>query len=98
MAFITEMKCVYCAVRTESLNKFRIYLRPESRAMAQAAVCRPLTSEGCVLSQVSPRGKCGTGTDLSPSTFVFLCRYCFSNHNLFHTMPVSIHMHLLSSC
>jgi hypothetical protein len=68
MTFITETKCVYCAVRTETLNKFRIYFRPESRAMAKAAVCRPLASEACILSRVSPRGKCGTGTDLAPST------------------------------
>jgi hypothetical protein len=71
---MTENKSVYCAVRTEYLDKVLINFRLEGRAMAEAAGCRPLASEACVLSRVSQRkiccGECGIDTGFSPSSSV----------------------------
>jgi hypothetical protein len=53
--FILERNCAYCEVETEYLNTVLINFRLKGRDMAQAAGCRPLTSEACVPSRASPR-------------------------------------------
>jgi hypothetical protein len=70
--FITE-KCVYCAVRTNSLS-FRVIVFRRGHANAETVSRRPLTAESLVRSQVSPCGNCdgqsGTGTGQYHSTDV----------------------------
>jgi hypothetical protein len=50
LVFITETECVYCAVRTGSLNIIQAQL---GRAISQAVSCRVLTADDLVLSQAS---------------------------------------------
>ena len=70
--FITKTDCVYCAVRTEL-----------SQSVSMCFGRWPLNTEARVRSQVSTcyicGGQSGTGTGLSPSTWVFLCHYHSTN-------------------
>jgi hypothetical protein len=75
LVFITEMECVYCAVRAESINVIQ-FSRCVRRAMLWP---RPFSAEARVRTQVSPdeiySGESATGTDFSPGTSLFPCQY-----------------------
>ena len=53
VVFITDIKCVYCAVRTLSLTIFHDHFR-NLKIVVQAAGQHPLTAKGRVRSQASP--------------------------------------------
>ena len=80
LVFITETKCVYCAVQTGSSYVIRVnFPTPKCCAIAQAVNRRPLIADARVRSQASPCEICGrqsgTVTSFSPSTSVFLSQY-----------------------
>jgi len=54
LVFITETECVYCAVRTGSLNAIRVNLGLFGRAVFQAVRRRSLTAEARVWSEIRP--------------------------------------------
>jgi len=70
LVFITDVECVYCAVRTIIFNTIPVSMSVfEDRTMAQTVSRRPFPVGPRVQSQVSSRGICGgqidTGTGFS---------------------------------
>jgi hypothetical protein len=73
LVFITEMGCIYCAVRTGSLNTTQVNVRVCSRDMAEAFILWSFISEYRVRSKVSPceisGGQIWPGAGFSPSRY-----------------------------
>jgi hypothetical protein len=79
LVFITETECVYCALRTGSLNVIQVNLCLYRPAMAQAVSRRPFVALARVRSQVSLCQICGglsgTGTRFSRGISVSRSQY-----------------------
>ena len=75
MVFKTDIQCVYCAVRLDSLSRMQGISRLYSCSFAQVVSRRPLTAEARVQSQFSPRDFFGSPNGkekfYSPSTSIF---------------------------
>jgi hypothetical protein len=84
LVFLMEVNCVLGAKHEVSPYIQGVYLVvPVSRATAQAVICRPLTAEASLLSQVSPceiyGGQMALGQVFPPSTSVLLCQCHYTN-------------------
>jgi len=80
---IREMECVYCAVRDQSSNVFRLISLSNGRALAQVVSRRPLIAAARVCSHVNSCETYGahsdTVTGFSPSNSVFPCPHHSNN-------------------
>ena len=85
LVFITEKKCVHCAVRTGYLNITEVNLSHLGCTMGSSCYSPVSLRRGPVRSQASPREICGgqssSATDFSPNTgtSVFPRLYHYTN-------------------
>ena len=71
IGFILEMECVYCAVRTGSLNAIQANISLLGRTMDQAASLRSVTTEAVVRSRVDSCEICSGKMALRQRMFQF---------------------------
>jgi len=85
VTFVTKRDCVYCAVRTESLNIIyvKFSLSKAVQCLRGALSRRPQTAESLIWFQLNPCESCGrqssSGKGFTPIASVFPCQYHSSN-------------------